>query len=61
MLAHRLRRWPNIKTTLIQRLVSAGKCRNAGLGISEIRYLLLLAGKMLGRVGIACARRGNTL
>ena len=24
MLAHRLRRWPNIKTTLFQRLVSAG-------------------------------------
>ena len=24
MLAHRLRHWPNIKTTLVQRLVSAG-------------------------------------
>ena len=27
MLAHRLRRWTNIKTTPVQRLVSAGVCR----------------------------------
>ena len=30
MLAHRLRRWPGIKTALVQRLVFAGSC-NTGL------------------------------
>ena len=28
MLGHRLRRWPNIKATLVQRLVFAGKSRS---------------------------------
>ena len=40
MLGHRLRRWPNIKPTLIQRLVFAGIERQVTVGM--IDQLLLV-------------------
>ena len=46
MLAHRLRRWPNIKTTLAQRLVFAGNLKAWLLEAAGPEKTSLAEGKM---------------
>ena len=50
MLVHRLRRWPNIKSTLAQRLVSAGAL--VSCAESEVRPW----GGEVARGGITCVQ-----